>query len=138
MDEPSRSWIVSHRSTDRPIQNTGHADLVEAPDGSCWMVLLGVRPHRITPGFHVLGRETFLASVEWVDDWPVVGEVLLDMPASPPGNGAVLPVAVRDDFDSASPPPQWISLRLPLGDAALLDPDPDGSRSEATAGTWMC
>ena len=45
---PSGPWescpdnpIISHRSTDRPIQNTGHGDLVEAPDGSWWMVLLG-------------------------------------------------------------------------------------------------
>lgn len=30
--------ILSHRSTNRPIQNTGHADLVEGPDGSWWMV----------------------------------------------------------------------------------------------------
>lgn len=33
--------ILSHRSTPRPIQNTGHADLVQAPDGctganACW------------------------------------------------------------------------------------------------------
>ncbi len=35
--------ILSHRSTDRPIQNTGHSDLVEAIDGSWWMVLLGTR-----------------------------------------------------------------------------------------------
>ena len=35
--------ILSHRSTDHPVQNTGHADLVQAPDGSWWMVLLGVR-----------------------------------------------------------------------------------------------
>ena len=33
--------ILSHRSTELPIQNTGHADLLEAPDGSWWMVLLG-------------------------------------------------------------------------------------------------
>jgi beta-xylosidase len=34
--------ILSHRSTNRPIQSTGHADLVEATDRSWWMVLLGV------------------------------------------------------------------------------------------------
>ena len=63
--------ILSHRSTDSPIQNTGHADLVEAADGSWWMVLLGVRPRGMSPRFHVLGRETFLTPVEWVDGWPI-------------------------------------------------------------------
>ena len=75
--------ILTHRSTDHPIQNTGHADLVRGPDGSWWMVLLGVRPRGGTPGWHVLGRETFLAPVSWVDGWPVVGELSLVQPAPP-------------------------------------------------------
>ncbi|MGW2832702.1 glycoside hydrolase family 43 protein [Streptomyces sp. NPDC001286] len=103
--------VLTHRGTDHPVQNTGHADLVQAPDGSWWMVLLGVRPGGGTPGWHVLGRETFLAPVTWADDWPVVGEPALDLPAPPwplvPG-----PVEpVRDDFDRAELRPQWISLR---------------------------
>ena len=77
--------ILSHRSTDRPIQNTGHGDLVEATDGSWWMVLLGTRPRGITPMYHVLGRETFLVPVDWVDGWPVPRDLELDMPTSPPG-----------------------------------------------------
>ena len=75
--------VLTHRSTDRPVQNTGHADLVQAPDGSWWMVLLGVRPRGGTPGWHVLGRETFLAPVTWQDGWPVVGEVGLELPELP-------------------------------------------------------
>ncbi|MCL6669183.1 glycoside hydrolase family 43 protein [Streptomyces panaciradicis] len=103
--------VLTHRGTDRPVQNTGHADLVQAPDGSWWMVLLGVRPGGGTPGWHVLGRETFLTPVTWVDDWPVVGEVTLDLPAPPwplvPGPTE----PVRDDFDLGGLRPQWISLR---------------------------
>ncbi|MDX3410573.1 glycoside hydrolase family 43 protein, partial [Streptomyces sp. ME02-6977A] len=65
--------LLSHSGTPRPIQNTGHADLVEAPDGSWWMVLLGVRPRGFTPDVHVLGRETFLTPVEWdADGWPLL------------------------------------------------------------------
>jgi len=41
--------LLSHSGTARSIQNTGHADLVEAPDGSWWMLLLGVRPRGFTP-----------------------------------------------------------------------------------------
>ncbi|MFF3916440.1 glycoside hydrolase family 43 protein [Streptomyces sp. NPDC001852] len=103
--------VLTHRSTARPIQNTGHADLVQAPDGSWWMVLLGVRPRGGTPGWHVLGRETFLAPVEWVDGWPVVGEVTpeLPTPAWPLHPAPAAPT--RDDFEQAELHPRWISLR---------------------------
>ncbi|MFE0521800.1 glycoside hydrolase family 43 protein [Streptomyces sp. NPDC058954] len=103
--------VLTHRGTDHPVQNTGHADLVQAPDGSWWMVLLGVRPGGGTPGWHVLGRETFLAPVTWVDEWPVVGEPALELPAPPWPlvHGPVEPV--RDDFDRGELRPQWISLR---------------------------
>ncbi|WP_027342054.1 glycoside hydrolase family 43 protein [Hamadaea tsunoensis] len=103
--------ILTHRGTHHPVQNTGHGDLVQAPDGSWHLVLLGVRPQGGTPGWHVLGRETFLTRVRWAEGWPVVDEVPLDLPApgwplQPPA-----PVATRDDFDLAELGPQWISLR---------------------------
>jgi xylan 1,4-beta-xylosidase len=103
--------ILSHRSTNEAIQNTGHADLVQGPDGSWWMVLLGVRAGGGTPGWHALGRETNLAPVTWVDGWPVVGELSLVMPAPPwPLDDEAVP-AVRDDFDLSELHPRWISLR---------------------------
>lgn len=64
--------ILSHRSLAHPIQYTGHADMVECHDGSWWMVFLGTRP-KGSPACHHLGRETFLAPIEWSEDgWPVV------------------------------------------------------------------
>ena len=77
--------ILTHRGSGRPIQATGHADLVEASDGTWWMVLLGIRAKGAWPPYHVLGRETFLAPVRWVDGWPVVDPVEpeLAMPAVP-------------------------------------------------------
>jgi len=114
--------ILTHRGTDHPIQNTGHADLVQAPDGSWWMVLLGVRPGGGTPGWHVLGRETFLAPVTWVDDWPVVGELSLEAPVPPwpLRPGPVTPV--RDDFDLNELAPHWVSLRhRPAGDCTTKE-----------------
>jgi xylan 1,4-beta-xylosidase len=51
-----------------PITTTGHADLVEGPDGKWWAVFLGCRPYE---GDHYnTGRETFMAPVEWKDGWP--------------------------------------------------------------------
>lgn len=114
--------IVSHRSMNRPIRNTGHADVVEAPDGSWWMVLLGVRPRGIDDGFHVLGRETFLAPVEWVDGWPVVAAVELEVGSHPPI--PAIDVAVRDDFDRSDLDPRWIALRRAPSEVASLDVRP--------------
>lgn len=69
--------ILSHRNVSgayNPIQATGHGDLVRAHDGSWWIVFLGIRKHGEHPRWHHLGRETFLAPVEWVDGWPVVND----------------------------------------------------------------
>lgn len=86
--------ILTHRSLDHPVHATGHADLVEAADGSWWAVFLGIRPIRF-PYRHHLGRETFLAPVHWTNDgWPVIGDdgtVELEM------NVATLPEVVWDD-----------------------------------------
>jgi len=103
--------ILTHRGTHRPIQNTGHADLVQAVDGSWWMVLLGVRPRGGTPGWHVLGRETFLAPVTWVDGWPVVGEVAPAMTAPAWQPHPVVGSPVRDDFDAERLHSHWLSVR---------------------------
>ena len=62
--------IFSHRSLDVPVQNTGHADLIRLPDGDWAAVYLGVRVSGPTPYYHLNGRETFLAGIEWVDGWP--------------------------------------------------------------------
>ncbi|MFC6343183.1 glycoside hydrolase family 43 protein, partial [Nocardioides hankookensis] len=74
--------VISARSTGNPVQNVGHADLVTTDDGDA-MVLLGVRPVGLAQAFSPLGRETFLADVEWVDGWPTA--TLRDVPASDPG-----------------------------------------------------
>jgi beta-xylosidase len=59
----------------------------------------------------VLGRETYLAPLSWVDGWPVVGDLSPVIPAPPwrPQPGPV--AAVRDDFDLGVLEPGWVSLR---------------------------
>jgi beta-xylosidase len=95
--------ILSARSTDRPIQNTGHGDLVETPDGGWAMVLLGMRPKGMTRAFSALGRETFITRVTWEDGWPVAEPVILN-----PREGGT---AFADEFADAELDGGWIAVR---------------------------
>lgn len=109
--------VLTHRHLGRDVDvvGVGHADLVEALDGSWWAVLLAMRPHG---GYHYpLGRETFLVPVVWEDSWPVfapgVGRVAgqVEVPfASPRERGPG-----RDGSHGLIPPsdPRWTSLRGP-------------------------
>ncbi len=102
--------ILTRRSTTFPVQNTGHADIVELADRTWAMVYLGVRPRGATPLFHVNGRETFLAGLDWADDWPVVIADRYRIPA---------PVtAFVDTFADARLHPRWISPGADLVDVA--------------------
>ncbi len=93
--------VLTHRSTGHPVQSTGHADLVELADGSWAMVHLGVRPRGSFPKYHVNGRETFLAGVDWVDDWPVVVEDRFAVP--------LVDTAFDDGFPGPDLHPRWIA-----------------------------
>jgi xylan 1,4-beta-xylosidase len=90
--------LLTSRGMESPVQNTGHGDLVQRPDGSWAIVFHGVRPRGTSPQFHVLGRETFAAEVEWVDGWPRLAEWLS------PAAGAV---EVADDLSG----PAWVAPR---------------------------
>lgn len=93
--------VFTHRSSSHPVQNVGHADLVQSPLGEWAAVYLGVRPRGSTPGFHVLGRETFLAGVSWVDGWPVFVEGAFEVP--PDDQGFV------DEFSTGVLDPRWVA-----------------------------
>lgn len=66
--------ILTQRNLDpnrkNPITSTGHADLVEGPDGQTYAVFLGVRPYQGDD--YNTGRETFFAPVKWENDWPII------------------------------------------------------------------
>jgi hypothetical protein len=92
--------VFTHRSSSHPVQSVGHADLVEGPDGRWAVVYLGSRPRGSTPGFHVLGRETFIAGIEWVDDWPVFKELRFEVPDPD--------TAFSDSFDAPTLDFRWV------------------------------
>ncbi|WP_104052644.1 MULTISPECIES: glycoside hydrolase family 43 protein [unclassified Arthrobacter] len=76
-----RNPVLTHRNFGgtAAVQCVGHADLVQATDGSWWAVALATRPrHSLT----LLGRETFLAPVAWENDWPVFNPGLGCLPES--------------------------------------------------------
>ncbi len=106
--------ILTHRSTDHPVQSTGHADLVEGPGGRWFAVYHGTRPRGGFPEYHVLGRETFLSPVEWVDDWPVFVDP--DKDHAPRNN------TFEDSFTGALHP-RWVS---PSGDLRGITTGADG------------
>ena len=53
-----------------PITSAGHAQFVKGPDGKTYAFFLAVRPYE--NDYYNTGRETFVAPVKWVDNWPVV------------------------------------------------------------------
>ncbi len=55
-----------------PVTTTGHADLVETPEGKWYAVFLGCRPYE--GDYYNTGRETFMLPVKWVDGWPIMLE----------------------------------------------------------------
>ena len=66
-----------YNGPDEEVQRTGHADVIEDGHGRWWAVFLGVRPVKDANGKYLepqLGRETFLVTVDWVDDWPVFND----------------------------------------------------------------
>tara|TARA_B100001057_G_scaffold500806_1_gene617995 strand:+ start:4528 stop:6204 length:1677 start_codon:yes stop_codon:yes gene_type:complete len=81
ISNPRNPIITSrHLSYDNWVNSTGHGDVIELDDGRSYMVLLGIR-NEIARGSN-MGRETFLAPVNWEREpfewketkhlWPVV------------------------------------------------------------------
>lgn len=99
-----------------PIQGTGHADLVQAHDGSWWMVCLAFRP--LVLRHHLLGRETFLAPVFWDEGaWPVVnrtGTIDLDMHVKTLPQHDTKSQSELIDFNEDELDLEWNYLRNPV------------------------
>ena len=110
--------LLSARSTSRPIQNTGHADLVDTPDGGSALIMLGMRPLGMTQSFSPLGRETFITDVAWADGWPEPEPVLL----------APRTEVEVEEFDfadtSALDDPGWLAVRTLPAEVASLTSTP--------------
>jgi len=113
---PWNPILSQHHAWWHPVRSTGHADLVEAHDGSWWMVFLATR-HASYPALNIIGRESFLARVHWQDGWPVVDRratrnLEVDAATLPPRPWGLEPT--RDDFlDDAQLSARWVSTSFP-------------------------
>ena len=100
----------------RQIQGTGHGDFVQAPDGSWWVVFLAYRNYG--GSYHHLGRETFLAPVEWKEgEWPTVnGDGTIDtfVKCSTLPIVTVPKASVRTVFKRLPLGPEWLYLQEPI------------------------
>ena len=103
---------------DRPdrVEATGHADLIELPDGSWWATFLATRP--FSGQSTLLGRETWLLPVTWRDGWPVILDqgkpVPIELPK--PNLPAGEPVdwsRWSEDFRAPRLSGEWLEMRNP-------------------------
>lgn len=145
--------LLTASGTDRPIQNTGHSDLVRRPDGGWSIVLLGMRTRGGNRAFSPLGRETFRTNVTWSDGWPTIDPVHLGPPA--PG------VDETDQFDEPSlgtgtptgtgtgtgtdTSMAWLSMRTPATNWSSLTERPgwlvirgDGASMDDPSAHFLC
>ena len=95
------------------IQGTGHGDLVQKQDGSWWLVMLAYR--NFNGSYHHLGRETYLAPVEWkAGEWPVVN-------GGNPIDTAATAQKRRLHYDFTKPlGPEWLHIQEPDTEAYEL------------------
>lgn len=113
--------VMTHRQFGftYPIDNVGHADLIDTPNGNWYAVLLA---SRIIWGQHKnLGRETYICPVMWERDWPVFspgsGKIEWEYPADgdPPWT-EYAPEAGTDHFEGETLGMQWNFWGTPYQD----------------------
>ena len=139
-EPPSGSNPILYNGNHPSIQQTGHMDLVEGDNG-WWAVFLAIRSGRDgAKGWSQLGRETFLAPVEWVDGWPKVNggrPVEINTEADLPRSEEECSVDLLPSAATGETISPWIVLILnvrsasrlvhathPFGQGLLHDPTP--------------
>ena len=115
--QPGLHLLSARNRPEAPLQRTGHADLVDTPDGKTYMVYLAGRPLP-NRGRCVLGRETAIQQMEWGEDgWlrtlsgepvPTIETPAPDLPPHP-----FETAAERTEFDAAELPIDFQWLRTP-------------------------
>jgi xylan 1,4-beta-xylosidase len=136
--------ILAHANAagqQNPIQGVGHADMVDAHDGSWWIVFHGYRTvggGAVYTPHHTLGRETCLAPVSWPKNgWPQVngnGTVTVEMTVPTLPLQPFPPGPARVEFDQPLGL-EWNYVGYPDADRYSLDARPGFLRLEGSAAT---
>ena len=144
-ENPRNPILTSRHLTDKYFVNsTGHADLVELPDGRWYMVALGKRND--LNGDSNMGRETYLMPVSWEPAivkweqvsktkwepvkylWPVVspqsGKVERYAPLPFPEKKQYRNDAFIDDFDIKELNLEWNFVRVPKNGTYSISENP--------------
>lgn len=121
--------ILTNRGNSKSgINCTGHADIIQTKDGDWWTVFLGVRS--ADGKQNVMGRETFLAPVEWTGVWPIVnsndtpGKISMTFPAPKLLHTKQRSFDFEDDFNSNTLKLDWTFIRTPQTKWFNLDKAP--------------
>lgn len=115
--DPIGQMLTSRYDCRLPLQRTGHADLVQTPQGDWFLVHLCGRPLP-SRGRSTMGRETAIQAVYWNEE----GWLRLTSGKNTPRLQVHSPLAerpwpalpVREDFDSPTLPLWLQTLRIPL------------------------
>lgn len=147
-DCPQNPVLTAYGKPDEAVQDAGHGELFQDQCGLWWATVLGVRKK---DGRHPLGRETFLAPVDWPSgEWPHIHspQLRFERQVSQPAEWAcAMPHPRVDDCFIRSPRQEnyrfsdrTISLALdsndlavPIGTASFIGKRQRADESRATA-----
>jgi len=122
---PQNPILTSWPYLENPIQKSGHASIVETPDGEWYLAHLMGRPIHTdgsvltqNRGYCPLGRETSIQKLYWEEDWPYVegGNFPKEQVEAP----NVKPITWEqdypniDDFDTEKLNHHFNTLRIPF------------------------
>jgi len=98
------------------LQKAGHGELVETPHGETFLAHLGSRP--VGERRCILGRETCLQKMKWVDGWLRLADDSTLPQQEIPDPVGLEPCPwperpARDEFDGLALDASWSSLRVP-------------------------
>lgn len=103
------------------VTSTGHADLVQTPQGDWYAVFLGCRAYE--GPFYNTGRDTYMLPVTWNDGWPVILEqgkavptvATFTTPLAKAGDTGLFTgnFSYTDRFDTPQLHQRWMFLRNP-------------------------
>ncbi|KAI5803985.1 glycosyl hydrolase [Peziza echinospora] len=127
-NNPSNPILYNGHNMSNSVLATGHADFVDTPDGDWYVVFLATRPQNPTnsTGKSPLGRETFLAPMEWNEEgWPVInGDEDITLENMPGLYNLDRPRIWRDDFVDELKDKGYYTLRTPYKKAWDLESRP--------------